>query len=428
MEKQVTLERTTASKSLGESSVKKRCSFRLQRARNAQDAIKAAGRQQTIQSHRLHRAQSQRSVRTRIARRTGHGSDGARRVDSPADELVLDLAGLAHDLRAPLAAIEQVIQLIVGEHLGELTDKQRTALHSVLRRCIDLENLIGNVLDLARSQTGHLQPAFVPVRLAEVVASSIERLHFLARYKQIRIHVDGVDQLPEVFADRDMLERVVTNLLSNALKVSPEAATVRVRGELASLTRVLLEIEDQGPGMDPQEVRDVLRPFVRGRSQHRATGTGLGLTIVRRLLKAQHANLSIRTSPGKGTTVGILLARFAPKALLRWFTAREETVLVARCVLSGQRTLRLVQGALAEELSGCAIVIPDPSCLSVTIVLTDTAARERVTAAVQRVAQAAAEPIRIEWLGRDQLLRTAGQVHPAGAALPARKANLSQAG
>ncbi len=341
---------------------------------------------------------------------------------------MLDLAGLAHDLRAPLAAIEQVVQLIVDEHLGRLSPKQHEALRSVLRRCIDLENLIGNVLDLARSETGRLQAAFAPVSLAEVVAASRDRLQFLAEYHQVHVDIDGVDRLPEVFADRDMLERLVTNLLSNALKVSPKGASVQVRGELASLTRVRLEVQDQGPGMDPAEVREVLRPFVRGTAPARGSGAGLGLAIVRRLVRAQKANLTIRTCPGKGTAVGIILLRFAPDLVIRQFVPRDQACVAARCALPDQRRLTLAQQALAQELRGRAVVVPDPACLTLTIVATDSAARTDIANAVQRVAALSGQPIQIQWLGRDHLLRRAVQAEPsAGHALPAREASLSRA-
>ena len=415
----------TKRKSTGEQSVNKRCSVGLRRGGSTGEAIKSAGKRNSIRSYVLHRPKHPlRAVAGEAA-----ADRPQRRSAQPAtEELVLDLAGLAHDLRAPLAAIEQVVQLIVAEHLGRLSAEQREALRGVLRRCVDLENLIGNVLDLARSELGRLQPVLRPVSVHEVLECSMERLQFLRDHKALQIQLVDVDRLPPVFADRDMLERVLTNLLSNAMKASPEGGTLKIGGSLASLTHVLLEIHDQGPGMDPEQLRQVLRPFVSGEAQNASSGVGLGLAIVRRLLKAQYATMTIRTARGQGTTIGVVLLRFAPAALVRRFLARD-AALLAECVVAEREALELVARLLAEETAGAAIVIPDEARQTITLLGTSESAQTRFTAALRRLEDIVRWPITVQWLGRAaSRQRVPRGADVAGQPLPAREADLSQAG
>lgn len=342
-----------------------------------------------------------------------------------AEDLLLELAGLAHDLRAPLAAIQQTITVMARGHYGGLTPTQHEALEAVLRRCTDLENLIGNVLDLARSEVGRLQPCFRPVRLEAAVARAVDQLALALKAAQITIRTENLEGTPLVFADPDMLERMLTNLLSNAIRVSPPGGTITIRTLTVSLAHVRLEIEDQGPGMSATAVRQLLRPFSRGTGTGK--GYGLGLTIVRRLARTQHASINVRTAPGAGTTFAITFLKFDPRSLVRRFASHPGTDRVVGCLcrVHNSRLFDPMHRLLSEEMrDGVAIPLQEQN--AVLLIGWGQTARKDLENAVRRMLGMLEQPIVVEWIDQ-QRLREWPQ-YRRGAGQQAEEAGVKRAG
>ncbi len=321
------------------------------------------------------------------------------------DATLLDLAGLAHDLRAPLAAIRQLTEVMLGEHYGPVTPAQREALEAVLRRCTDLDHLVSNMLDLARSECGRLKPCLGPVQVAEAIASALDRVGLTLKAKHVHVRTEGIDSATAVLADAEMLERILTNLLTNAVAVTPTGGTITLRLSQLSLRHVRIEIADQGPGMDAAAVRQLLRPFRRGTTADHP-GYGLGLSIVRRLAKAQHASINVRSAPGRGTVFAVTFLKFDPVLLVRRFAtqAAQGTAVGCLCRIQDARLVKPMHRLLSEELP-TGIALPLHPEHAVLLIAWGETAQATLEKAIQHASASLKRPILRQWLDQEALKR-----------------------
>jgi len=227
----------------------------------------------------------------------------ALRLKETTHTLTYFLSIVSHELRAPLAAIENYLHLMLNGYGGQLTDQQRLFVERSCVRVAELSELIGRVLDLARMRAEEIQSDFRPVSPAEITRLSLEDIQLAAKQKWIKLQVDVPDGLGEIVAAPERLRQVLTNLLSNAVKFTPEAGTVtlRVRGQNDSL---IFEVMDTGPGILPEDLPRIFEAFFRG-TNVQETGLGLGLSIAKRIVDAHQGSIQVE-SPypplGKGGT------------------------------------------------------------------------------------------------------------------------------
>lgn len=217
------------------------------------------------------------------------------------------LGAVSHDLRTPLATIKASLTSLVETGVEWTPEQTRSFLQTALDETERLNRLVGHLLDASRVQVGAVHVFYRPIGVDEVVTSALSGLGSGVD----RITVDISESLPEIQTDPDLLERVIANLVENALAWSPAEQTVRITaGEVAG--RIDLRISDRGPGI-PLEARDtVFQPFSRLGDSANREGVGLGLAVARGLLEAMGNELVIEDTPGGGTTVVIALKVAAP--------------------------------------------------------------------------------------------------------------------
>jgi two-component system, OmpR family, sensor histidine kinase KdpD len=208
------------------------------------------------------------------------------------------LGAVSHDLRTPLATIKASLTSLVETGVDWSPEQERVFLNTALEETERLNRLVGRLLDASRVQAGAVHVFFRPVDLDAVVAAALSGLSG----EEGRVVVDIAETLPDVQTDPDLLERVVANLVENALAWSPLDQTVRISaGEVAG--RIDLRISDRGPGI-PEDARDaVFLPFQRFGDSPDRSGVGLGLAVARGLLEAMGNDLLIEDTPGGGTTM-----------------------------------------------------------------------------------------------------------------------------
>jgi two-component system, OmpR family, sensor histidine kinase KdpD len=199
------------------------------------------------------------------------------------------LAAVSHDLRTPLAGLRSAAETLrVHDH--DLADDERTELLGAMETSIArLTTMVSDLLDMSRLQTGVVQPIADDVPLGEVVRRALAGLVGAER-------VD-VTALPTAYVDAGLLERVVANLVANALRHSDE---VRVVGSTDG-ARVQLRVVDRGPGVEPGDRARIFEPFQRHGDT--GTGVGLGLAVARGLTEAQGGSLEAEATPGGGLTM-----------------------------------------------------------------------------------------------------------------------------
>lgn len=212
------------------------------------------------------------------------------------------LNAVSHDLRTPLSAAKVAVSSLRGDDLA-WSDDERAELLATAEESLDrLTRLVENLLDMSRLEAGVITPAMRPVDLEELVPQVLHGLGIDAALVQAR-DMTGV---PAVKADSGLLERVVENLVVNALGYSP-AGQGPVVAASALGNRVELRIVDHGPGIPEAQRALVFRPFQRGGDRSSDSGVGLGLALSRGLVEAMHGTLEPEETPGGGLTMVVTL-------------------------------------------------------------------------------------------------------------------------
>ncbi len=212
------------------------------------------------------------------------------------------LGAVSHDLRTPLASIKASVTSLLETGVDWSPDQTDAFLEAILAETERLNRLVGRLLDASRVQMGALHVFFRPTVLAEVTASALAGLGPI----QSRVEVDVPESLPEVQTDPELLERVVANLVENALAWSPVDRPVRVTAGPVT-GRIDLRVVDRGPGIPVADREKVFQPFQRLGDAPRGSGVGLGLAVSRGFLDAMGHDLLVEDTPGGGTTMVIAL-------------------------------------------------------------------------------------------------------------------------
>jgi signal transduction histidine kinase len=222
------------------------------------------------------------------------------------------LALTTHDLRSPLTVISGVISFFTSGRLGELSPEQKNMVGMMERNTQNLIELVNDLLDAAKLESGSLQLELSDVNLCALVHEVCEPFVQLSREKEITLAVEDAAAagLPSsVRADRAKLRRIVVNLLSNALKFTPRGGQVSVRVERATEHDVRIAVVDTGVGIAPDDLPLLFDKYEQAR--HRATrgekGTGLGLYITRQLVELHGGAIHVESEVGRGSTFSFTL-------------------------------------------------------------------------------------------------------------------------
>ncbi len=219
------------------------------------------------------------------------------------------LRAVSHDLRAPLASAKTAVQgLRAGDVFFDEHDRQE--LLATADESVDLLiHLVENLLDMSRLQAGALGVRREPTSVAEVLPLAVDELGAAADIVRIRLD----DDLPDVSADPALLERILANLLSNAVRHSPGDAPPTVTA-LANGGEVRIRVIDRGPGLPEAERDRAFLPFQRSGDSHAGSGIGLGLALSRGLAEAMGGSLEAEDTPGGGLTMELRLTAVPPQA------------------------------------------------------------------------------------------------------------------
>lgn len=212
------------------------------------------------------------------------------------------LAAVSHDLRSPLAAAKAAVSCLRSHHL-ELTAEDHDELLAAADESLDqLTHLADSMLDVSRLQAGSLPVFPRPSDLGEIIASSLSDVGPLAQ--AVTVHVPG--DLPQVMADPAIMERVIVNLVGNALRYAPVRSPLQLTASALG-DRVELRVIDCGPGI-PEADRDrAFMPFRRLGDTSKTTGVGLGLAVSRGLTDATGGAVEPEETPGGGLTMVVSL-------------------------------------------------------------------------------------------------------------------------
>lgn len=226
------------------------------------------------------------------------------------------VSSVSHELRTPLASIKMFAELLEMQLVGRATDpseppssRVREHLGVIRRECDRLVRLIENVLDFSKIERGVKQYRFEYEEPAAVLRGAIDMFRPYAEAQGFRLAVDLAEALPEVRLDADALVQAMLNVLSNAVKYSPEVKDIGVRAYRDG-AYVVVDVSDRGVGLAASEIPKIFEHFYRVDQRLNASsqgGMGLGLTLVRHIIEAHGGEVRVRSEVGKGSTFSLTL-------------------------------------------------------------------------------------------------------------------------
>jgi len=221
------------------------------------------------------------------------------------------LAAISHDLRTPLAALIGMAESLAMTRPPP-TDMQREIVVGIGEAAQRMNSLVNNLLDMARLQSGpvHLNRQWQP--LEEVVGSALKAMSGTLDPK--RVHVALPDDLPLVHIDAVLIERVLCNLLENALKYTPADSPIEINAK-TSTDRVIVTVDDHGPGLPKGREEAIFEKFERGRKESATPGVGLGLAICTAIVEAHGGTVKGETRAEGGARFTIELPRGSPPSI-----------------------------------------------------------------------------------------------------------------
>jgi signal transduction histidine kinase len=226
------------------------------------------------------------------------------RVEQMKDDFVLTVS---HELRTPVTVVKGFAEMLTAQS-KTLNSRQQEAAEVIVESAGQLQTMVNDLLDLARSDAGKLRidPEPTPVRSLTQQVGRQMRPNFEEKNQRLTVSVEK--DLPEVHADRDRIAQVLANLLTNAYKYAPEGAKVKLTASRVG-EEVEFAVSDDGPGLGQEELEHVFERFWRAQSGETQAvgGTGLGLAIAKSLIELHGGAISATSIPGEGATFRFVL-------------------------------------------------------------------------------------------------------------------------
>jgi len=209
------------------------------------------------------------------------------------------IAAASHELRTPLTSLQMGIHLLFEGSLGPLTERQQRVVQVCRDDATRLDRLMRELLDLSKIESGDTAPVRAPVSASSLAHDAAESVRMQAEARQVQLAIDAPLELPQVLADRQQIQRVIVNLLTNAIRATPAGGTITVRGVQRD-EEVAFSVIDTGAGIPREYLSRIFEPFVQ--VPHAPQGaSGLGLAIARRIVEAHGGRLTVQSEPGRGS-------------------------------------------------------------------------------------------------------------------------------
>lgn len=249
-------------------------------------------------------------VKTRLNEQLAQSNDELKRLNEEVLELthsrLVFFTNISHELRTPLTLIADPVEMLLDDR--SIKGRSRELLQMVQRNALSLQQLVGSILDFRKIQNGKMELSLSRFDLPEALQQWTGDFAMTAQRKKIQLQLDTThfSSPSDIVADKEKLARIVFNLLSNALKYTPAGGFIHVsladEGE-----RLRIEVKDSGKGIDKEELTKVFERFFQAKGA--ASGTGIGLALVKSFVELHHGEVRVESEPGKGTCFIVLLPR-----------------------------------------------------------------------------------------------------------------------
>lgn len=215
---------------------------------------------------------------------------------------------VSHEIRSPINSLLMQLSIITDGLAGEVTDKQREILERASVKIKNLDHLVTDLLDLSRIESGLISYEFEQVDLAALLQEQVTFHTPRAADKNITIKLQLQSELPLIPAVPRQMEEIFTNLLTNAIKYSPEGSSIGLQAS-ADDSRIYIQVKDSGYGIPAEDLDRIFNRFYRVKDRQTRTieGTGLGLAIVKSIVESLKGEIQVESEYGKGTRFSIAL-------------------------------------------------------------------------------------------------------------------------
>jgi len=215
---------------------------------------------------------------------------------------------VAHNLRAPLNAALSILNVVREGYMGDLEAEQEEYLRRVDRRARTMRSMINELITLASSRSGSREIEKKPVDLGELAGRLQRSFQDAAARKDLEYHVSIPGEFPKVMGDREMLEQMLENLVSNAIKYTPEGS-IRVDFAREAQEQVCIRVSDTGIGIPQKDLSGLFSYFFRAENARaiEAIGNGLGLAIVKEIVNKHGGTIRVESAEGEGTSFIVIL-------------------------------------------------------------------------------------------------------------------------
>lgn len=256
-------------------------------------------------------------VKTRLSEQLASKNKELERLNQEVMELthsrLVFFTNISHELRTPLTLILDPVEMLLED--GNIKGKSHELLKTVRRNALSLQQLVDSILDFRKIQNGKMTLTLSHMDIVDTLQQWVGDFMLTAQRKKIQLHIDFSSYTAPrtVVADKEKLARIVFNLLSNALKYTPQDGHIYVSLNDAENDQMTLRVRDTGRGIDKEEISHVFERFFQSRGA--ASGTGIGLALVKSYTELHHGTARVESNDGGGTTFIITMPRMQEGAI-----------------------------------------------------------------------------------------------------------------
>lgn len=219
------------------------------------------------------------------------------------------ISSVSHELRTPLTSVKGFSWLLADEKFGKLPDEAKKRLNKIVENVDKLMDIVNTLLDISRIESGKMKINIIPHDCAFLIKSVAEFFEPQSQSKNITITLDIPESLP-VYMDKNLIERVLINLLNNALKFTPEKGKIKISCQDKG-QKAIIAVADTGYGISEEDLEKVFQEFyrVKDMEQKAIKGSGLGLSLVKKIIDSHKGKVWVESKLGEGTVFSFTLEK-----------------------------------------------------------------------------------------------------------------------
>jgi len=210
------------------------------------------------------------------------------------------ISNVSHDLRTPVASIQGYAETLILKHEKIDLNEQLKYLEIIYSSCDRLKNLVSELFELSKLQTNQVKLNFEPFSISELISDIANKYRIISQKKGISINAFIPKDIPMVAADILLIDRVLQNLIDNAIKFCREGDYINIEINTENPGKVEVRIADSGEGIQSDELPNIFERYYKGKKY--SESTGLGLAIVKKIIDLHQTNIQVESTPGKGTS------------------------------------------------------------------------------------------------------------------------------